>query len=100
MEQFNQIKISGQIVKVYSPRVTPFGIEVVSFILAHQSMQAEAQEDRQIDCRLFCIAIGLDGLHANGILNQNVVAQGFLANNKKGQMAFHLKQITFLDKGN
>ena len=51
MEQ-NTITLSGIILEVSEPRVTPAGISHRRFLLEHRSRQVEANRPREVQCRL------------------------------------------------
>lgn len=92
MELRNTIELSGQIVKVYPIKQTPFGLPVISFVLEHNSIMEEAGESRQVKCRVFCIMID-KSFQETELNKKNVVVHGFLSQNAKMQLVLHVNKL-------
>jgi primosomal replication protein N len=54
----NQLVLSGQLHRVAELRVTPAGIPIARFVLAHRSRRTEAGQLRDVECRLTVVASG------------------------------------------
>lgn len=93
MEPINETKLSGQVIKVYPLRHTPYGLPVLSFVLEHISNQIEAGESRLVKCKMYCIIINSDNNLEDGLIDQFVVVSGFLSHNTKSQVILNVKQI-------
>lgn len=96
----NEAKLSGQIVRVYPIKYTLQKLPVVSFVLEHKSLQLECGQSREVKCRVYCIALGIQSLIGFELLNRGVLVNGFLSHNAKSQLVLHISKIDFLDKGN
>ncbi|HMT03365.1 MAG TPA: hypothetical protein PKD00_08690 [Burkholderiales bacterium] len=92
METKNTLELSGQIVKVYPTKKTPFGLLVMSFILEHNSIIEEAGQSRQVKCRIYCIMVDSNFKEAE-LNNKNVVVHGFLSQNAKMQLVLHINKL-------
>ncbi len=100
MNLSNELKLSGQIVKIYQIRKTINGLNVLTFVLEHQSIQCEVGQNRNVKCRIYCILLDAENSLAAKLDSSFVTLQGFLSQNSKLQIVFHVTQIKFLDKGN
>jgi primosomal replication protein N len=97
----NELKLSGQIVKLYPVKITPAGIAIQSFVLEHISGQLEAGSSINIRCRVFCVWVNPIPEHQSQcVIGECAVVTGFISHNAKLQMVLHIKNIVFLDKGN
>jgi primosomal replication protein N len=100
MDTSNQVVISGKVVKQYPLKYTLNGIPVVSFVLMHSSYQLEAEESREVKCRLYCIIINKPQTVTSLDLDGQVIRlHGFLSQNAKAQLVLHVTQLELLDEG-
>ena len=59
MEQAdNELVFTGQLLKTPEVRITPAGIRIARFVLAHRSRRIEAGQPREVQCRLTVVASG------------------------------------------
>jgi len=95
MQEINQLNLSGTITKIYDVIQTPAGVLVSRFVLEHSSKQTEAEIDRIVQCRLYCvqIAVRLD----EQLVGKKVNIAGFLNMNAKKQLVFHVNKLQILD---
>lgn len=95
MQELNQLKLSGTIRKIYELITTPTGVKVSRFILEHSSRQIEAENQRLVHCKMYCVQIAtpLD----NKLLDKKVNVTGFLNMNSKQQLVFHVNNLEILD---
>ena len=101
MKLCNELKLSGQIVKLYPIKVTPTGVSINSFVLEHISSQIEAGSSINIKCRMFCVWVNpLLEQVAECEIGKYAVITGFISHNARLQIVLHIKNIVFLDKGN
>ncbi|MFN8771276.1 MAG: hypothetical protein ACK5Z5_03860 [Neisseriaceae bacterium] len=96
----NEIRLVGQIVKVYPVKYTLQKIPVISFVIEHKSLQMECEQNFEAKCRMFCISLDNQALLNQDIADQLVSVNGFLSQNARSQLVLHIKKIEFLDKGN
>ena len=54
----NEVTLDARLPARGDLRFTPAGVPALDFQLAHESMQAEADVDRQVACELAAIALG------------------------------------------
>ena len=87
--EVNAVSLTGRLAEAEPLRHTPAGLPLLSFRLAHKSLQLEAGYRRQVECEVTCIAIG-DA--ATGLLRARPGAEvkvtGFL--NRKNRMSAQL----------
>jgi len=57
-EESNLTKLSGRVLERGALRHTPAGIPVLDFLLAHTSIQIEAEQKRTVECEMACMAVG------------------------------------------
>lgn len=100
MDATNELKLVGQIVKVYPVKYTPVGLPIVSFVLEHKSRQFEAGKTREVKCRIYCLIVGAANLVELELAEKFVAVSGFLNQNARSQLVLHINQLKFLDKGN
>ena len=50
--------LTGELAGAEPLRHTPAGIPLLSFTLAHRSLQVEAGHRRQVECQVRCVALG------------------------------------------
>lgn len=91
----NEVKLSGQVVKTYPVIKTPVGVEVVRFVLEHNSKQVELNITRQVKCKIFCVYVG--GSSELDWLNSHVSIVGFLSTNAQKELVLHITKIKKLD---
>lgn len=99
MELCNKVDFSGQVIKVYPIKRTPYGTEILSFTILHSSKQIEAKLSREVKCRMFCIMVGSGKIEINQLQGKLVNVQGFLSQNAKSEIILHVQKIIFIDKG-
>lgn len=92
-ETINEIKLSGQIVKIYPIRHTPNKTPILTFVLEHLSSQVEAGVARTVKCRVFCIIVNWQNNLEGELIDRSVVVHGFLSQNSKTQIVLNVKQI-------
>lgn len=100
ISNYNEIRLSGQIVKIYPTKYTIQNIPVVSFVVEHKSLQIECEQSRNVKCRIYCISLNNSNLVKMSLLDKFVNISGFLSQNAKSQLVLHIKTIEFLDEGN
>lgn len=91
----NEIKLSGKIIKLYPLKLTPAGIRITRFVLAHKSVQIESSYEVSVKCTMFCIWVNHE-MHELAV-NADVIVQGFVSHNARLQLVLHITK--FLDKG-
>jgi primosomal replication protein N len=80
-------------------RYTPAGVPIVSFQLAHASLQVEAGAAREVAMELTCVAVeALARVVAAAPLGAGVVTAGFLARKGKTgrQVVLHVTELEFV----
>jgi primosomal replication protein N len=76
----NALTLSGVITGLEPLRYTPAGIPLLSFRLAHQSQQPEAQHERSVSLDLPVVVLGELACRMAGLTQQQaIVVRGFLA---------------------
>jgi primosomal replication protein N len=76
----NDVTLSGVVTKLEPLRFTPAGIPLLSFQLAHQSRQHEAQHERSVTLDLSVLVLGDLAREMAGLKQeQGIVVRGFLA---------------------
>jgi len=103
-ESDNVLVISGQVVGAPEVRISPAGIPISRFVLAHHSRQPEAGLGREVRCRIRVTAAGpelreqLQGLQAG----HRVRVTGFVARagyrSADWQLVLHAQSIEHLDQ--
>jgi primosomal replication protein N len=81
-------------------RFTPAGIPVIEFRLAHVSQQSEADQMRQVECEMPCVALGQMALvMADSKPGDGLTLNGFLAARSQNSrtLVLHVNKIEFLE---
>ncbi len=99
MELINELKLSGQIIKVYPLKYTLAQLPVASFILEHKSQQTESGNKYEVKCQIYCMIMNAKKIMELEPLQKFVYVTGFLGQNSKSQIVLHINQIKFLNKG-
>ena len=92
--------LTGRIVELAPLRHTPAGLPLLTFKLAHQSMQQEAGMARKVECEVNSMAIGEAATSMARFKTGNTIkAAGFL--NRKSRMStqliLHINQIELIN---
>lgn len=80
-------------------RYSPAGIPLLNFAIEHQSMQQEAGNTRQVDCRVEALACGpLAQRLATQPSGQMIRASGFLCKKSRNshQLILHVQEFELL----
>jgi primosomal replication protein N len=99
----NAVELSGRLTEVEPLRHTPAGLPLLSFRLAHSSMQIEAGYKRQVECEVRCVALGAtasamcrlktgDEIRVNGFFDRK--------NRMSAQLVLHAIRTELLKEGN
>jgi primosomal replication protein N len=94
----NRLVLDGTLTARDALRHTPAGIALVSFVLAHESTQAEAGEGRQVQLELSCIAVEeIARVVSASPLGARVEARGFLAPKGRSSrsLVLHITELEF-----
>lgn len=91
----NEVKLSGQIIKIYPVVTTPAGVKIARFTLEHNSKQIEGEIVRQVSCKIFCVYV--DGEISSDLLNNHISVIGFLSTNAQKELVLHITKIKNLD---
>ena len=81
-------------------RHTPAGIPVIEFKLAHVSRQLEAGQQRQVECEMPCVALGLMAqLMTDSKPGDAMTVSGFLAARSQNSrtLVLHANKIEFME---
>jgi primosomal replication protein N len=81
--QHNLLRLSAQLIAIDPPRFTPAGIDVVSVLLSHQSVQAQGATEapRRAELTLKAVAFAdVARLLSRAPLGSGLEVEGFLAN--------------------
>jgi primosomal replication protein N len=92
----NEAVIDGRLLKRSTLRVTPAGIPVLDFVIAHSSEQSEAGSRRKVQCDVDAVAIGELAVKIEAVkLNQPLQVTGFLARNSVGnnKLTLHANRL-------
>jgi len=95
----NRLEVQGLIVELSPLRYTPAGVQVLEFMLSHESEVTEAGQPRRIALNLAVVAMGdLAQMAGTMSLGSNVRIQGFLAPVRKDSQKYrlhaqHIQQI-------
>jgi primosomal replication protein N len=98
LEPGNRLVLAGTLTARDALRYTPAGVPIVSFQVAHASMQVEAGAAREVAMELACVAVEvLARLVAAAPLGAGVLTAGFLARKGKTgrQMVLHVTELEF-----
>ena len=92
----NDVTVSGVVAELEPLRYTPAGIPLLSFRLAHQSRQLEAQHERSVSLDLPVLVLGdlareMAGLATGGKL----VVRGFLARRSLKSLSVELHATAY-----
>lgn len=96
MTELNEVVLTGVITKVYPTVTTPSGVNVARLMLEHNSQQIEANELRQVKCKVYCLFVKQE--IGEDKIGESIKLTGFLATNKDNQLVLHAKQIKFLSE--
>ncbi len=92
----NKLKLSGSVVQCGEVRHTPAGIPVVELRIQHESLQVEANGQRQIRLVAEAVVIGpLANMAATLKVDDKVVISGFLAqrSQKNERLVIHVSEL-------
>lgn len=95
----NKLELTGEVVQLELLRYTPAGIPLLSFAVAHQSEQIEADMKRKVECVVNVMAMGTLALQCSKLVSgSHVNLTGFLAKRslKSTQLVMHLTTIEFI----
>jgi primosomal replication protein N len=85
----NAVSLTGQLAGIEPLRHTPAGLPLLSFKLAHRSLQVEGGYKRQVECEVNCIALGDAATQLSRVkAGAGVKVTGFL--NRKNRMSAQL----------
>ena len=85
----NAVSLTGQLAGLEPLRHTPAGLPLLSFRLAHRSLQVEAGFKRQVECEVVCVALGDAATRLSRMkAGADVKVTGFL--NRKNRMSAQL----------
>ena len=85
----NAVSLTGQLAGIEPLRHTPAGLPLLSFKLAHRSLQVEGGYKRQVECEVNCIALGEAATQLSRVkAGADVKVTGFL--NRKNRMSAQL----------
>jgi primosomal replication protein N len=94
----NRLVLDGTLTARDALRHTPAGIALVSFVLAHESTQAEAGEARQVHLEVNCVAVEeIARVVSASPLGARVQAAGFLAPRARSSRTpvLHVTELEF-----
>ena len=92
----NRVKISGVVLQCGDVRYTPAGIPIVELRIQHESLQIEADMQRQIKLEADAVVIGpLAKMAATVRVDEKVVISGFLAqkSQKNDRLVIHVSEL-------
>ena len=92
----NEIKITGIVKTIYPLITTVNKLNVVRFVLEHQSILEEYGQLRKVYCKMFCMILG--AVDTNDLLlEQTVKVDGFISANSQQQIVLHVNKIEKLN---
>jgi len=56
--EYNELVLTGQLLKPAEIQTTPAGIPIARFVLVHRSRRSEAGQMRKVECRMSVVASG------------------------------------------
>jgi primosomal replication protein N len=99
----NAVVLTGRIVELAPLRHTPAGIPLLTFRIAHRSLQREAGMERQAECEVSGMAIGeAASCMCRFKTGDSIKASGFLSrkNRMSTQLVLHVNQTELLEETN
>ena len=100
MSGVNRVKISGVVLQCGEVRHTPAGIPVVELQIQHESVQVEAEMQRQVRLEADAVVIGpLAKMAATLRVDDKVAIGGFLAqkSQKNDRLVVHVSELQRID---
>ena len=96
----NLTQLSGRLLERNALRHTPAGVPVVEFLLAHASVQIEADIERRVECEMSCVAVGRQArVLAAANAGDAMRVSGFLAARslKRRTPILHVNTVEFVE---
>ncbi|HMV52644.1 MAG TPA: primosomal replication protein N [Rhodocyclaceae bacterium] len=96
----NQLRLTGRLVEIAAPRMTPAGVPARNCKLHHQSRQIEAGHPREVECEIEAVALGqVAHLIAQAGLGTQLRLTGFLARKslRSARLVMHITQMEFVE---
>lgn len=95
MDQYNEVRLTGLITKIYPSMTTPSGVKVARIVVEHVSEQVEGGIKRKVRCKIYCVMV--PGEIDEVMLDSHVEINGFLSINTQKQLVLHITNLKNLD---
>ena len=99
----NAVELTGRLTEIEPLRHTPAGLPLLSFRLAHNSMQLEAGYKRQVECEVRGVALGAAAAAMSRLrTGDEIRVNGFFdrKNRMSTQLVLHAMRTELLKEGN
>ena len=96
----NLVRLTGRLVEIAAPRMTPAGMPVRHCRIHHRSQQVEADRPRDVECEIEAVALGqVAHLMAQAGLGTELRLTGFLARKslRSAKLVLHVTQMEFVE---
>jgi primosomal replication protein N len=98
----NAVELTGRLTEIEPLRHTPAGLPLLSFRLAHNSMQLEAGYKRQVECEVRGVALGPAATEMSSLkTGEEIRVNGFFdrKNRLSGELVLHAIRTELLKEG-